>query len=572
MLDTPEPLKMFGKASNSGLGPSFGSGDNSLSASGLRAKSTLDRFQQLKLSNANLSESMSTSQLLAKEQQTNSSLPLAVTTGHSSRRSNLSDVGPGSPTGPSGVSRHSQSFTHQPPTPSPLHTEIPVHPPKSSGRFESQPIQAYSTTRQGATGNTPTKRHSWLGSGSGGSSSSYSGMHHELARKNMGNMAFRHGSLDQGKDILGMEEAMGRMGVAAPDDIAYGSFPEDLHHQHSLYSAPLNTGREKKGDAIDNSPTAGVPFGPDPRPIPSLASGETSTSRPGRLLRLGSGSGFALPRLRTRAADDNESLNEMNSADSSSARGNKGRSRGRGEDDEEDEDDEDARGARSGRERDDKHEANTSINDDDDMLFIMSELSPASTFGQDPSLTAVGSTGVILGGAHDRGMLPLTGAILNLRSQPQSPSFDPHHGNSGSGGTAAGSSSVSPHLRLFGRGGNGNNLGAEHSNNNSRSNSAAHSRVGSSSGSNTNVQNSIENLGLLRRPGSGSGFVDEYNLPSASSTPPPFATVTGAGAFDAMLEGRRMSRGGSDRGIGSGANSGHNSFHSDSRGGRIEGW
>jgi len=57
-----------------------------------------------------------------------------------------------------------------------------------------------------------------------------------------------------------------------------------------------------------------------------------------------------------------------------------------------------------------------------------------------------------------------------------------------------------------------------------------------------------------------------------------------SGAFEAMLEGRQMSQGGSDRGVnmasasgngsgsGSGANSGgHNSYHSEGRG-KIEGW
>ncbi|KAG0363727.1 hypothetical protein BG005_008097, partial [Podila minutissima] len=68
-----------------------------------------------------------------------------------------------------------------------------------------------------------------------------------------------------------------------------------------------------------------------------------------------------------------------------------------------------------------------------------------------------------------------------------------------------------------------------------------------------------------------SGGVINMNTPLPSS-----------GAFEAMLEGRRMSRGGSDRGVniaaasgsgsGSGANSGgHNSYHSEGRG-KIEGW
>ena len=46
------------------------------------------------------------------------------------------------------------------------------------------------------------------------------------------------------------------------------------------------------------------------------------------------------------------------------------------------------------------------------------------------------------------------------------------------------------------------------------------------------------------------------------------ASAAGSGnAFDTLMGGRRMSRGGSDRGgAGSGASSGYNSFHSDSRG------
>ncbi|KAF9899792.1 autophagy protein 13 [Linnemannia zychae] len=647
MLDAPEPLKMFGRAGGSGIGPSFSSDDNNLTASGLKIKSTLDRFQQLKQINSNLSDSMSNSQILAKEQQNQP--PLTVTTTHLNRRSILGDLEPSSPTGlpfATTVSRHSQSFSsHQPGTPSPLHSEAPVYPTKSSGRSETPSGLSHASSREPSTGSTPVKRHSWLLSHD--NSSGGSGIHRDLVRKsaNIGSIAFRHGSLDQGKDILGMEEAMDRMKVeGATDDIAFGSYPEDVHHQHSLYSAPLNTGREGSSSSSSNTAPFSI-FGADPRPIPSLTSGSTSTGRPGRILRLASGSSgasFTLPRLRPRAAEDNESLNELNSADSTEQRNRRHHSRhGQDEEEEMEEDGDDGedvdprgRGGGQGPDKDDKMGHNTSLNDDDDMLFIMSELSPGSNSGQDSGLAATG--GMMVGGGsglNERGgggMLPLTGAMLNLRSQSQSPALGPNNG-------AVNSNSSSPHLRLFGRnnnnnGGNGNggnsiinnNLSAvaghplghnnngnsstnnsyHSSTNNSRSNSVSHSRVGS--GSNTNNHNSIEHLGLLRRSGSGSGvgFADELMLLNASgnviggngnggdylpaasmSTPPPLlsaqqqqqsglppvgytfgtnASATG-GAFD-TLGGRRMSRGGSDRGAGSGASSAYNSFHSESRG------
>ncbi|KAF9351162.1 autophagy protein 13 [Mortierella sp. AD094] len=583
MLATPEPLKMFGKAGGSGIGQSFGSGDSSLSGSTMKNKSALDRFQQLKQSYANLSESMSASQLMSKDQQQSDNMePLSSTTGHTHRRSNLSDMGPSSPTS----LPFATGTVTNPPTPSPLHTEIPVRPPTSSGRSESQPIHTRTTERPSAADGTPSKRHSWLIGGSSSSGGSNTGVHHDLARKgaNMSSIAFRHGSLDQRKDILNMEDAMEQMDITAQNDIAFGSFPEDLHHQHSLYSAPLNTGRDKKGDNLNDSCPFELPFGPDPRPIPSFA-GEASTVRVGRISRTGSGSN-KLPRLRTRATEDNESLNEMNSADAMNDEHHRRRSLGHGRPDEEDdevEDDyEDSREIRSGH--DGKSGANTSINDDDDMLFTMSELSPGSTSGHD-------SAGAIVAGAHGRGILPLTGALLNLRSQSQSPSLNSYHGGGGNGGSGT-SSSHSPHLRIFGRGnsgsgnGNGNNgntsnLGSDvgnssrsNSRSQSRNHSRNHSRVGSNSGSVHN-QSSIE---MLRQSGSGSGHGDDFNLPSRSSTPPPFpGFVASVGAFEAMLEGRRMSRGNSDRGMGSGIGSGastggQNSFHSDSRGGRIEGW
>lgn len=646
MLDTPEPLKMFGRAGGSGTGPSFASDDSNLTASGLKTKSTLDRFQQLKQINSNLSESMSNSQILAKDQQNQP--PLTVTT-NLNRRSILGELEPSSPTGlpfATTVSRHSQSFSsHQPGTPSPLHSEAPVYPSRSSGRGEIQSGLSHASSREPSTGSTPIKRQSWLlnhESPSGGS-----GIHRDLIRRsaNIGNIAFRHGSLDQGKDVLGMEEAMGRLKVeGAGDDIAFGSYPEDVHHQHSLYSAPLNTGRDGSSSSSNTAPFS--TFGADPRPIPSLASGGTSTGRPGRLLRLGSGSSgasFMLPRLRPRAAEDNESLNELNSSDSAE-RGNRRRQsrHGRDEDEEDemdddgdDDEDSDARGRRDvqGRDKDDKLGHNTSLNDDDDMLFIMSELSPGSNSGQDMGLVSAGlgaspSGGMMAGsgpGLNERGaggILPQTGAMLNLRSQSQSPALVP--------GSGAASSSSSPHLRLFGRNNNNNsgngNTGAtghplghnngngssgnshQSSNNNSRSNSVSHSRVGS--GSNTNNNNSIEHLGLLRRSGSGSGagFTDELllmnaagnliggnnsnnhagdYLPVTSMTPPPLlssaqqsqqsglppvgyasgtSTTGTGGAYDTLFGGRRMSRGGSDRGAGSGASSAYNSFHSDSRG------
>ncbi|KAG0365671.1 autophagy protein 13 [Mortierella sp. AD032] len=660
MLDAPEPLKMFGKAGGSGIGSSFATDDNNLSASGLKTKSTLDRFQQLKQINSNLSDSMSNSQILAKEQQ--SQLPLTVTTTQMNKRSTLGDLEPSSPTGlpfATTVTRHSQSFSsHQPGTPSPLHSEAPVYPSRLSGRGEIPSSGlSHASSRERSIGSPPVKRHSWLlnhDNASGGS-----GIHRDLVRKsaNIGNVAFRHGSLDQGKDILGMEEAMDRMKVeGATYDIAFGSYPEDVHHQHSLYSAPLNTGRDGSSSSSSNTAPFSI-FGVDPRPIPSLASGGASAGRPGRLLRLGSGSSgasFTLPRLRPRAAEDNESLNELNSVDSTEQRNRRRRSRhGQGEEEEDemdedgdDDEDMDPRGRQGGegQDKDDKIGHNTSLNDDDDMLFIMSELSPGSNSGQDSGLAIAGlgaslAGGMMVGGGsglNERsggGMMPLTGAILNVRSQSQSPALGPSSG-------ATSSNSSSPHLRLLGRNNNNNSSGSNvnggnsnsnlnaaagyplgysnngngsinnshpSSNNNSRSNSVSHSRVGS--GSNTNNHNSIEHLGLLRRSGSGSGFgfADELlllnasgnviggnggdYLPTTSMTPPPLLPsaqqqqqslqsglppvghVTGnnaaaaGGAFDSLLSGRRMSRGGSDRGgAGSGASSTYNSFHSDSRG------
>ncbi|KAF9953591.1 autophagy protein 13 [Mortierella alpina] len=512
MLDTPEPLKMFGKASGSGIGAaSFGTGDHSghLSASALKTKATLDRFQQLKQVNADLSESMSASQILSREQQQQQQQqqqhqrqaghhpPLTVTTtssasssslsGNAQRRSNLSDLEPSSPTGfpfaPS-LNRHSQSLSHQPGTPSPLHSEIPVYPPTSSGHRSGRQIGGHS-----ATGSMSNKRQSWLIGGDGVGHISSSGGSSSIGRagSNMGSIAFRHGSLDQGKDILGMEEALGRLRVSGPqDDMAFGSFPEDVHHQHSLYSAPLDTGKTSLGGATTTTTTSSsnATYGPDPRPIPSLTSGDASSSRPGRLLRLGSGSSgasFTLPRLRPRAAEDNESLNEMNSAEDNATGHLRTRRSHRDhhhhhhrddeeEDDEvhEDEDEEDARdGHRGGggprSNNNNKHDGhNTSLNDDDDMLFIMSELSLASNSGEDSTdrgvaaaatasasaaASALGGTG---GELSDRVMLSLTGAMLNPRSQSQSPALGPL-GNGGSSTGASSSTSSSPHLRLFGR-------------------------------------------------------------------------------------------------------------------------
>ncbi|KAF9923944.1 autophagy protein 13 [Linnemannia zychae] len=628
MLDTPEPLKMFGRTSGSGIGPSFSTDDGNLTGSGLKNKLSLDRFQQLKQINSNLSDSMSNSQILAKEQQNQQSL--SVATSHLNRRSILGDMEPSSPTGlpfATTAVRHSQSFSsHQPGTPSPLHSEAPVYPPKSSGRHEKISDHSHASSREPSKGSTPAKRHSWLYAND--NTDSENGIHRNLVQKtaNIGNIAFRHGSLDQGKDILGMEEAMGRLKVeGATDDIAFGSFPEDVHHQHSLYSAPLNTGREKSSSSSSNTAPFSI-FGADPQPIPSLTSGDTSTGRTGRLLRLGSGSSgasFTLPRLRPRAAEDNESLNELSSADGARHQNQRGHSHRECEEDDDeidedgyDEEDVGSRRLRGAKDQDkyDKMGHNTSLNDDDDMLFIMSELSPGSNSGQDLGLaTAAGLGGMMIGegpGLNDRNnggsMLPLTGAMLNLRSQSQSPALGSNSG--------AASSSSSPHLRLFGRGtnsgmggngGNGNsnmntiavqplglnsngqnsgNNSRHSSNNNSQSNSVSHSRIGS--GSNTNNHNSIEHLGLLRRSGSGSGigFADELfslnasgntiggnggeYLPATSMTPPPFlpsaqpsqqsglppvgyatgSNSTVGGPFDALLGGRRMSRGSSDRG------------------------
>ncbi|CAO3574607.1 unnamed protein product [Mortierella alpina] len=675
MLDTPEPLKMFGKASGSGIGSaSFGTGDHSghLSASALKTKATLDRFQQLKQVNADLSESMSASQILSREQQQQHHQrqmghpPLTVTTtsasssslsGNAQRRSNLSDLEPSSPTGlpfATSLNRHSQSLSHQPGTPSPLHSEIPVYPPTSSGR-SGRPIGGHS-----ATGSISNRRQSWLIGGDGAGHSGGSGGSSSIGRaagSNMGSIAFRHGSLDQGKDVLGMEEALGRLRVSGPqDDLAFGSFPEDVHHQHSLYSAPLDTGKGALSSVGGVTSSSSATYGPDPRPIPSLTSGDASSSRPGRLLRLGSGSSgasFTLPRLRPRAAEDNESLNEMNSAEDNATghlrtrRGHHDHHHHHRDEEEEDDDDDDGEedhdvrdgrrggGGARGHNKHDGH--NTSLNDDDDMLFIMSELSLASNTGEDSTDRGVAAAATASAAASalnattggelsERVMLSLTGAMLHPRSQSQSPALVPL-GNGGSSTGASSSTSSSPHLRLFGRNagigahsgmnlplgaasnGNGNGsgggpVGPTHSRGSSSSNTSqtpsviSHSRGGSNG---ETIHQSVDNIlpgMMLRRSASasgsasGSGFVvDDFHLPSATSTPPPLppsltaAAVNGSGvvgssgAFEAMLEGRRMSRGGSDRGgggggLGSGANSGgHNSYHSESRGGaRIEGW
>ncbi|GJJ69297.1 autophagy-related protein 13 [Entomortierella parvispora] len=619
MLDTPEPLKMFGKTSGSTTGPSFGFGESSLTSSALKTKSTLDRFQQLKQVNADLSDSMSASQILSKEQGQQSSSysrpsgssNLTITTGYLSRRSTLSDIGTTSPTGtaiPLAISRHSQSLSHQPGTPSPLHSEVPLYPLTSSGqtRPSSSSVHQHASGHS-RTGSTPTKRFSWLlgADGSHGKGT------------NMGSIAFRHGSLDQGKDIFGMDEAMGRIGISSPTEVAFGSFPEDVHHQQSRYSAPLQTGRETS----EHNVTSGA----DPRPIPSSAHSGATSSRPsGRLLRLGSGSSgtsFTLPRLRSRAGDDNESLNDV--ASTSNARGHQHGERSEGqfegddeeEEDEEEDDQDDSRSEELRPSQEEKRDDNTSLNDDDDMLFIMSELSPGSTpatqyqsfsTGANVVYPGAGGTAAFLPSSAptERGMMPLTGAMMNLRSQSQSPAMGPHgspyHPSSGNGGPA--STSSSPHYRLFGR--NAPMSGSVFSNNgnngnSSRSNSVSHSRGGSNSGSNTNGQNSVENLHLLRRSFSGSGIEDGPGLsPSMTANlrlgaappllpPLPPAVTPGATSYPydgSILEGRRMSRTGSDRGVptggvhsrrtsGSGVNSnGHNSFHSDHRSGQREGW
>lgn len=627
---------MFGKITGSGIGPSFGQGDSTnLSASTLKSKAALDRFQQLKQINTRLSDSMTASQVISKDSKDRSpSLsPLTITTG-SPKKSSFGDLESTSPTSlpfATGVApaipRHTQSLSHQPGTPSPLHSEIPVYPSNDSGARD-QTIYTHSSSV--ASGETQAiKTSSWLigsgildisrRSGSGGS--------------NMGNVAFRHGSLDQGKDILGMEAAMGKLGVFGSDEIAYGSYPEDTHHQHSLYSAPLRTSRGDDDAELSVSPSSGV----DPRPIPpSTTITGSASGRPGRLLRLGSGSSgtsFTLPRLRARAAEDNDSLNELNSADGDHGDHRRERQRHNLQTDDDDDDDDD-----DPRDLYEQDKNNQSLNDDDEMLFIMSELSPGSNSGQD--LAQANTT-------MDRGtMLPLTGALVGMRSQPQSPSMG-LHGPLPSGVPGVGRSD-SPHVRLFGRGNGGNNnLGGGSGNGyNSGSNSTGHSRGGSSNGQgthhgyhhtsgmfisnltgnvtgngNSNGSNESLNHGVLpmiRR----SGSVEDYLLPLQSNSTPPVlppiggvahsaaggvGTSSGAsssssfssggvinmntplpssGAFEAMLEGRRMSRGGSDRGVnmvsasgsgngsgsGSGANSGgHNSYHSEGRG-KIEGW
>ncbi|KAF9211539.1 autophagy protein 13 [Podila verticillata] len=630
MMDSQEPLKMFGKNAGSGIGPGFGQGDSAnLSASTLKSKTALDRFQQLKQINTSLSDSMTASQVISKDSKDRppSLSPLTITTG-SPKKSSFGDLEATSPTSlpfATGVApaipRHTQSLSHQPGTPSPLHSEIPVYPSIDSGARD-QTVYAHSSSM--ASGETQAKKpSSWLiGSGI-----------HDISRRsgsdssNMANIAFRHGSLDQGKDILGMEDAMGKLGVSGSDEIAYGSYPEDTHHQHSLYSAPLKTARGDDDAELSVSPSSGV----DPRPIPPFTAFAGSTSsRPGRLLRLGSGSSgtsFTLPRLRARAAEDNDSLNELNSVDGDHGDRRRERQRHHLQADDDDYDDDP-------RDLYEQDKNNQSLNDDDEMLFIMSELTPGSNSGQD--LVQANAT-------VDRGtMLPLTGALVGMRSQTQSPSMG-LHGPLPSGAPGIGRSD-SPHMRLFGRGNGGNNnLGGGSGNGyNNGSNSTGHSRGGSINGQgthhgyhhssgmfssnvtgnvtgngNSNSSNESLNHGVLpmmRR----SGSMEDYLLPLRSnSTPPVLPPVGGvahsaaggvgassgasssssvssggvinmntplpsSGAFEAMLEGRRMSRGGSDRGVnmasangsgsGSGANSGgHNSYHSEGRG-KIEGW
>lgn len=630
MMDSQEPLKMFGKNAGSGIGPGFGQGDSTnLSASTLKSKTALDRFQQLKQINTSLSDSMTASQVISKDSKDRppSLSPLTITTG-SPKKSSFGDLEATSPTSlpfATGVApaipRHTQSLSHQPGTPSPLHSEIPVYPSIDSGARD-QTVYAHSSSM--ASGETQAKKpSSWLiGSGI-----------HDISRRsgsdssNMANIAFRHGSLDQGKDILGMEDAMGKLGVSGSDEIAYGSYPEDTHHQHSLYSAPLKTARGDDDAELSVSPSSGV----DPRPIPPFtAFAGSASSRPGRLLRLGSGSSgtsFTLPRLRARAAEDNDSLNELNSVDGDHGDRRRERQRHHLQADDDDYDDDP-------RDLYEQDKNNQSLNDDDEMLFIMSELTPGSNSGQD--LVQANAT-------VDRGtMLPLTGALVGMRSQTQSPSMG-LHGPLPSGAPGIGRSD-SPHMRLFGRGNGGNNnLGGGSGNGyNNGSNSTGHSRGGSINGQgthhgyhhssgmfssnvtgnvtgngNSNSSNESLNHGVLpmmRR----SGSMEDYLLPLRSnSTPPVLPPVGGvahspaggvgassgasssssvssggvinmntplpsSGAFEAMLEGRRMSRGGSDRGVnmasangsgsGSGANSGgHNSYHSEGRG-KIEGW
>ncbi|KAG0100145.1 hypothetical protein BGZ93_003849 [Podila epicladia] len=626
MMDSQEPLKMFGKNTGSGIGPSFGQGDSTnLSASTLKSKAALDRFQQLKQINTSLSDSMTASQVISKDlkDRPQSSLsPLTITT-ESPKKPSFGDLESTSPnslpfaTGVApAVPRHTQSLSHQPGTPSPLHSEIPVYPSNDASGARDQTVFTHSSAgHTPAIGDTHVRKHSsWL-TGSG---------IHDISRRsasssgssNMGNIAFRHGSLDQGKDILGMEAAMGKLGISGADEIAYGSYPEDVHHQHSLYSAPLKTSRDEEG-GLPISPSSGV----DPRPIPpSTTFTGSASSRPGRLLRLGSGSSgtsFTLPRLRARAAEDNDSLNDLNSADSGD-HGDRRRERQRhhiqADDDEEDDD---------SRDLYEQDKNSQSLNDDDEMLFIMSELSPGSNSGQD--LAQVNNP-------MERATVPLTGALVGMRSQSQSPSMGLHGPLQTSG--ASGGRSDSPHMRLFGRGNGGNNNGLG-----SGSSSTGHSRGGSSgqgthhgyhhtSGmfSNSNVGNSNGNsnssneslnhgmLPMMRR----SGSVEDYLLPLRSNSTPPVLPPLGivahsgaggigassgasssssfssggiinmntplpsSGAFEAILEGRRMSRGGSDRGVnveaasgsgsGSGASSGgHNSYHSEGRG-KIEGW
>ncbi|KAF9419306.1 hypothetical protein BGZ94_009450 [Podila epigama] len=706
MMDSQEPLKMFGKNSGSGLGPSFGQGESShMSASAINSKAALDRFQQLKQVNASLSDSMTASQVISKETKDQSPPfnlgALTISTG-TPRKSSISEGEATSPislpfaTGPLPVApRHSSSLSHQPGIPSPLHSEIPVYPPtkeasRASDRTDSPHSNANTHASQSrhvssASDGMTKRRSSWLvGSGihdiprRGSNFSSSS-----TTSSNLGHIAFRHGSLDQGKDILGLENAMGKVNVTGSDEMAFGSFPEDVHHQHSLYSAPLETRRRGDDDGGEEEDLAsgshGVQVNPRPIPPSSLATSGSASSRAGRMLRLGSRSSvtrLTLPRLGTRGTEENESLNEMSTVDDGSRHDENRRQRHNAIDDEEEES---GRRGFYGREEQDEEQGldqerdknNQSLNDDDEMLFIMSELSPGSNSEVDTAMQT-GNMNMM-----DRGntMLPLTGALLGMRSQTQSPSMGPH-GPLQATGAPGSSRSDASHLRLFGRvsnAGSHNGSVASGTGYNTGATSASHSRGGSShsngtgagigigigngngtgnnqgshpayrrasgafSHGNSTNNSSTESLGhghavlpMMRR----SGSVEDYLMPLRSNSTPPVMphlggvnahTGTGGGmpgtlppslsssssslaaylpgggvvnmntplpvsssttttatiattttsAFDAMLDGRRMSRGGSDRGVnigGSGASTGgHNSFHSEGRG-KIEGW
>ncbi|KAF9969497.1 autophagy protein 13 [Actinomortierella ambigua] len=500
MLDSPEPLKLFGKLStfgskafaagsggSSGSDAGSGGGESSMMGSAHRSKTTLDRFQKLKHMNSNLSESMSASQTLGRQQQQSEETSAGV--GGSStggpKKPLVVDIAAAAAMDPtssapstttnvpasSSLGRYSQAVnTHQPGTPSPLHAQIPIrsrdvddmivprgrerrtstssnlsvaggsspHASHSSSRLRSSegrhsrtvseqsgvmpttlgPEDAATaggsraiTTSEATTLSRPqpivNKRHSLTSVAGGGGSGT--GLSHigsttsSASSRSPGSTAlimdeirrgtrspFRHGSLDQERDAVGsMERAMakvqlrererasglskspgaGAMLGASPSSsttpaitmtaTAYGSYPEEgrgvQHHDHQYhmhpqaYSSATGSGRRSVSE--------------------STAAAIKSTS----VARSGSPTGVTSGSSRSRKVS------------TSSRRYGRG---GRGEE-EEDEDEDDGRKRRQAEEEDEDDEddeydeslrtANNTVNDDDDMLFIMSELSPGAS-------------------------------------------------------------------------------------------------------------------------------------------------------------------------------------------------